>query len=109
MLGGLFPMHAKSSDGDELCGGKIDKSAIQLAESMLFAIDEINNSSTTLQKLNLTLGAYIQDSCGSFQHAIHQAIEFTDVFNLYKHDECMINTWKYVGDAKEYMDKAGTY
>ena len=78
MLGGLFPLHGKSSDKKGVCGGDIDLGAIQLAEGMLFAIDQINKDT------NLSLGAYIRDSCSSIEQAIHEVVEFTDVFNRYK-------------------------
>ena len=86
MLGGLFPIHGKGSNN--LCGGEVDPKAAELAEAMIYAIDQINNNSTILTKngTKQTLGAYILDSCSSYQHAIKQVVEFTSVYNGYSSD-----------------------
>ena len=83
MLGGLFPMHEKSRDIErENCGEKVNIEGIQLAEAMLFAINQINKNRTRLENFgNRTLGAYIRDSCSSPRQALHMGVEFTDDFN----------------------------
>ena len=83
MLGGLFPMHEKSRDIErENCGEKVNIEGIQLAEAMLFAINQINKNLTKFEHFgNRTLGAYIRDSCSSPRQALHMGLEFTDDFN----------------------------
>ena len=85
MLGALFPIHRKGpNDG---CGGVIDPKGAQLAEAMLYAIDQINKNSALLNGTKQTLGAYIQDTCSAYQHAIKNAVEFTGVYNRYDSDK----------------------
>ena len=86
MLGALFPIHGKGLHND--CGGEIDAKAAQLAEAMIYAIDQINKNGTLLTKngTKQTLGAYIEDSCSAYQHAIKELVEFTGVYNRYTSD-----------------------
>ena len=83
MLGGLFPMHEKSRDAErDYCGEKVNIEGIQLAEAMLFAVNQINKNRTRFEHFgNRTLGAYIRDSCSSPRQALHMGVEFTDDFN----------------------------
>ena len=85
MLGALFPIHGKGPNNG--CGGKVDAKAAQLAEAMLYAIDQINKNSALLNGTKQTLGANIQDTCSAYQHAIKNAVEFTGVYNRYDSDK----------------------
>ena len=63
ILGGLFPVHRRSGTTENACG-KIDPlPGYQYLASMLFALEEINNSTDILP--GIKLGAKIYDTCRS--------------------------------------------
>ncbi|XP_071054565.1 metabotropic glutamate receptor 4-like isoform X2 [Onthophagus taurus] len=75
ILGGIFPMHEQLSGNPEApCGAVKEEKGMQRLEAMLYAIDEINNSTELLP--NVTLGALIIDSCSSDTYALEQSMEF---------------------------------
>ncbi len=73
ILGGLFPMHEKGSH-KETCGAIKAEKGIQRVEAMLYAIDLINRDSNLLP--NISLGAYILDTCLRDTYALEQSLEF---------------------------------
>ena len=62
ILGGLFSLHFRGHN-ENTCGRFESMPGYQLTQSMLYAIDKINNDTNILP--NLTLGAKIYDSCYS--------------------------------------------
>ncbi|XP_036386598.1 metabotropic glutamate receptor 4-like isoform X2 [Megalops cyprinoides] len=72
-LGGLFPVHARGSDG-KACGELKKEKGIHRLEAMLFALDRINNDHELLP--NITLGARILDTCSRDTHALEQSLTF---------------------------------
>ncbi|KAJ8259608.1 hypothetical protein GJAV_G00171380, partial [Gymnothorax javanicus] len=72
-LGGLFPVHARGSEGKP-CGELKKEKGIHRLEAMLFAIDRINNDHELLP--NITLGARILDTCSRDTHALEQSLTF---------------------------------
>lgn len=76
ILGGIFPMHEQviGPTSDMPCGAVKEEKGMQRLEAMLYALDEINNSSTILP--NITLGALIIDSCSSDTYALERSMEF---------------------------------
>lgn len=75
ILGGIFPMHEQVSGRPDMpCGAVKEEKGMQRLEAMLYAIDEINNSTELLP--NVTLGALIIDSCSSDTYALEQSMEF---------------------------------
>ncbi|XP_071961715.1 metabotropic glutamate receptor 3-like [Antedon mediterranea] len=73
ILGGLFPIHEKGSNGVP-CGPMNVDRGIQRAEAMRFAVKKINNDSTLLK--GLTLGAEIRDTCSLDIYALEQSLKF---------------------------------
>lgn len=71
ILGGLFSLHLRGHN-ENTCGKFESMPGYHLLESMLYAIDMINNDNSILP--NVTLGAQIYDSCYS------QVILGTDLF-----------------------------
>ena len=49
ILGGLFPVHAKSQSQDIPCSKKVYNRGIQRLEAMLYAVDTINNDNSLLK------------------------------------------------------------
>ncbi|KAG5835395.1 hypothetical protein ANANG_G00243490 [Anguilla anguilla] len=72
-LGGLFPVHARGSEGKP-CGELKKEKGIHRLEAMLFALDRINNDHELLP--NITLGARILDTCSRDTHALEQSLTF---------------------------------
>ncbi|KAG7478474.1 hypothetical protein MATL_G00081100 [Megalops atlanticus] len=72
-LGGLFPVHARGSDG-KACGELKKEKGIHRLEAMLFALDRINNDPELLP--NITLGARVLDTCSRDTHALEQSLTF---------------------------------
>ncbi|MBN3297432.1 GRM4 protein, partial [Amia calva] len=72
-LGGLFPVHARGSDG-KACGELKKEKGIHRLEAMLYALDRINNDQDLLP--NITLGARILDTCSRDTHALEQSLTF---------------------------------
>lgn len=63
ILGGLFPVHRKSKFTENDCGEIDPQPGFQYLAAMLFALQQINNSTSLLA--NITLGAEIYDTCRS--------------------------------------------
>ena len=63
ILGGLFPVHKKSKFTENACGEIDPQPGFQYMAAMLFALQQINNSTEFLP--NITLGAKIYDTCRS--------------------------------------------
>ncbi|KAE8623338.1 hypothetical protein XENTR_v10005568 [Xenopus tropicalis] len=73
ILGGLFPVHGRGSDG-RACGELKKEKGIHRLEAMLFALDRINSDLELLP--NITLGARILDTCSRDTHALEQSLSF---------------------------------
>ena len=73
-MGGLFPLHKKSTENENACGVFSEVPGYQYMEAMLFAIDEINKNPNLLP--NITLGAQIYDTCQSKTIAADAAKRF---------------------------------
>ncbi|XP_053278610.1 extracellular calcium-sensing receptor-like [Pleuronectes platessa] len=58
------------------CMGSIDSRELRFSRAMIFAIEEINNSSNLLP--GVKLGYYIYDSCASVPMAAHLAFQLTN-------------------------------
>ena len=74
ILGGIFPLHKKSTENENACGVFSEVPGYQYMEAMLFAIDEINKDPDLLP--NITLGAQIYDTCQSKTIAADAAKRF---------------------------------
>ena len=74
IIGGLFPVHKKSSDALNPCGEISETRGIQRLEAMLFTLDEINQNNQILP--GLKLGANILDTCSRDTYALEQALEY---------------------------------
>ena len=72
-LGGLFPVHARGSDGAP-CGDIKKDNGIHRLEAMMYALDQINQDDTLLP--NITLGARILDTCSRDTYALEQSLAF---------------------------------
>ena len=77
ILGGLFPLHKKSTENENACGVFSEVPGYQYMEAMLFAIDEINKDPNLLP--NITLGAQIYDTCQSKTIAADAAKRFIKI------------------------------
>lgn len=74
ILGGLFPVHTKSTSGTGACGTIQPERGIQRLEAMLYTIDMINNDPNLLP--DVKLGANILDTCSRDTYALDQALEY---------------------------------
>ncbi|KAM6983129.1 metabotropic glutamate receptor 7-like isoform 2-T2 [Tautogolabrus adspersus] len=72
-LGGLFPVHARGSDGTP-CGDLKKENGIQRLEAMMYALDQINQDEQLLP--NITLGARLLDTCSRDTYALEQSLTF---------------------------------
>ena len=77
ILGGIFPLHQKSTENENACGVFSEVPGYQYMEAMLFAIDEINKNPNLLP--NITLGAQIYDTCQSKTIAADAAKRFIKI------------------------------
>ncbi|XP_075470149.1 metabotropic glutamate receptor 4 isoform X3 [Ascaphus truei] len=73
ILGGLFPVHGRGSDG-RACGELKKEKGIHRLEAMLYALDRINADADLLP--NITLGARVLDTCSRDTHALEQSLSF---------------------------------
>ncbi|XP_037533472.1 extracellular calcium-sensing receptor-like [Nematolebias whitei] len=84
MLGGLFSFHTNWIEKQETYMKKplplqcisLNFREFQLAQSMLFAIEEINNSSDLLQ--GISLGYKLFDTCGSIARSVRSALSLVN-------------------------------
>ncbi|CAL8374041.1 unnamed protein product [Gadus morhua 'NCC'] len=85
ILGGIFSFHSNWKTVEPtyerrplpLQCTSLNFRAFQYAQAMLFAIEEINNSSDLLP--GITLGYMIYDACGSIARSVRVALALTDV------------------------------
>ncbi|XP_076643046.1 LOW QUALITY PROTEIN: metabotropic glutamate receptor 6 [Halictus rubicundus] len=73
VLGGLFPVHRKGSEGEN-CGEIQIEDGIQPLEAMLYTVARINNDPTMLP--GIQLGALAFDTCDNPGYALEQAFYF---------------------------------
>ncbi|KAB5522251.1 hypothetical protein PHYPO_G00157440 [Pangasianodon hypophthalmus] len=82
LLGGLFPIHFGVASNDQDLAAKPESTecvrynfrGFRWLQSMIFAIEEINNSSTLLP--NITLGYRIFDTCNTVSKALEASLSF---------------------------------
>ncbi|XP_071776854.2 metabotropic glutamate receptor 7-like isoform X1 [Centroberyx gerrardi] len=72
-LGGLFPVHARGTDGTP-CGDIKKENGIHRLEAMMYALDQINQDEQLLP--NITLGARVLDTCSRDTYALEQSLTF---------------------------------
>ena len=72
VLGGLFPVHIKGEHST--CSQDLYDRGLQRVESMLYAVDKINQDKTLLP--NLKLGVNILDTCSQDTYALNQSLDF---------------------------------
>ena len=73
VLGGLFPVHALYNDVEKHYFD-LNLYAVTWVEAMMFAVDEINNSTNLLE--NFSLGFDIRDTCNEVPRALMECLEF---------------------------------
>ncbi|XP_030008322.1 extracellular calcium-sensing receptor-like [Sphaeramia orbicularis] len=85
IIGGVFTihqyMHTEVHDYTSMpeplrCTGSVKTRELRFARTMIFAIDEINNSTELLP--GVTLGYQIHDSCSSVSIAVQKALQLTN-------------------------------
>ncbi|CAB3410303.1 unnamed protein product [Caenorhabditis bovis] len=74
LIGGVFPVHSKSLNGDEPCGDIAETRGVHRVEAMLYALDQINAQRDFLR--GYKLGALILDSCSNPAYALNQSLDF---------------------------------
>uniref|UniRef100_A0A7I4NN29 G_PROTEIN_RECEP_F3_4 domain-containing protein n=1 Tax=Brugia malayi TaxID=6279 RepID=A0A7I4NN29_BRUMA len=74
IIGGVFPVHAKSGSPDQPCGIIAETRGVHRVEAMLYALDVINSQREFLH--GYKLGALILDSCSSPAYALNQSLDF---------------------------------
>uniref|UniRef100_A0A3Q1H5I7 Extracellular calcium-sensing receptor n=1 Tax=Acanthochromis polyacanthus TaxID=80966 RepID=A0A3Q1H5I7_9TELE len=82
LLGGLFPIHFGVASKDQDLAARPESTqcvrfnfrGFRWLQAMIFAIDEINNSSTLLP--NITLGYRIFDTCNTVSKALEATLSF---------------------------------
>ncbi|XP_014826123.1 PREDICTED: extracellular calcium-sensing receptor-like [Poecilia mexicana] len=82
IIGGVYSIHHNMHTVDnnyntapriQSCTGRVDARGVRLTRAMIFAIEEINNSTELLP--GVKLGYQIHDSCASVPVAMHAAIQ----------------------------------
>ncbi|XP_026222174.1 extracellular calcium-sensing receptor-like [Anabas testudineus] len=97
VIGGVFSIHNymdtvkhnyTSLPEPLRCTGRLDSRELRFTRSMIFAIEEINNSTKLLP--GIRLGYKIHDSCGSVPMAVKVAFQFTNGLDpvFYTWDNC---------------------
>ncbi|TSL28238.1 Extracellular calcium-sensing receptor [Bagarius yarrelli] len=102
LLGGLFPIHFRVASNDQDLAAKPESTecvrynfrGFRWLQAMIFAIEEINNSSTLLP--NITLGYRIFDTCNTVSKALEASLSFVaqnkiDSLNLDEFCNCTGN------------------
>ncbi|CAG9539662.1 unnamed protein product [Cercopithifilaria johnstoni] len=74
IIGGVFPVHAKSDSPDQPCGDIAETRGVHRVEAMLYALDVINSQREFLH--GYKLGALILDSCSNPAYALNQSLDF---------------------------------
>ncbi|KAM3725965.1 putative metabotropic glutamate receptor [Dirofilaria immitis] len=74
IIGGVFPVHAKSDSPDQPCGVIAETRGVHRVEAMLYALDVINSQREFLR--GYKLGALILDSCSNPAYALNQSLDF---------------------------------
>ncbi|XP_076754284.1 metabotropic glutamate receptor 6 [Xylocopa sonorina] len=77
LLGGLFPIHRKGSDGQS-CGEIQTEDGIQPLEAMLYTVERINENSAILPGIRLGVLAF--DTCDNPGYALERAFYFVKGF-----------------------------
>ncbi|XP_014826127.1 PREDICTED: extracellular calcium-sensing receptor-like isoform X2 [Poecilia mexicana] len=85
VIGGVFSIHNSMNTVENnyttapespSCSGRIDPREVRFARAMIFAIEEINNSTELLP--DVRLGYQIHDSCASVPVAVHAAFQLSN-------------------------------
>ncbi|XP_037533760.1 extracellular calcium-sensing receptor-like [Nematolebias whitei] len=85
VIGGIFSIHYKlhaviynytTKPEPSSCSGSIDSRELRFARAMIFAIEEINNSTKLLP--GIKLGYQIYDSCASVPVSVHVAFQLSN-------------------------------
>ncbi|CAG6001813.1 unnamed protein product [Menidia menidia] len=85
VVGGVFSIHFSihtaihnytSKPEPPQCTGSVDARELRFSRAMIFAIEEINNSTELLP--GIRLGYQIHDSCGSVPVAVHVAFQLSN-------------------------------
>ncbi|XP_030256044.1 extracellular calcium-sensing receptor-like [Sparus aurata] len=96
-IGGVFSIHTYKRTvmhnyitlpGPQRCTGRIDSRKLRLSRAMVFAIEEINNSTELLP--GIKLGYLIHDSCGSVPLSVHVTFQLLNSLDpvIYTGDNC---------------------
>ncbi|XP_072033630.1 metabotropic glutamate receptor 3-like [Amphiura filiformis] len=91
ILGGLFAVHIPDSNS-QLCAKVLQRSGMWV-ESVLYAIDVMNNNSKTLGETQL--GFEIRDDCSDPNKALEEALHFVDV--EHEDSECVSDEPQTIG------------
>ncbi|XP_039478291.1 extracellular calcium-sensing receptor-like [Oreochromis aureus] len=92
IIGGAFSLHSYTQTVSHdytimpeplRCKGSINADELQLLHAMVFAIEEINNSTELLP--GIRLGYQIYDSCASVSMTVHLAFQFLNSLDLVFH------------------------
>ena len=86
IIGGLFPVHFTPSEeyhpGETLCNGTFYPRGYRGVQSLLFAVELVNNRTDLLP--GIRLGVDVKDTCGSVDYAVMESLNFSFVRNVYK-------------------------
>ncbi|XP_054598203.2 extracellular calcium-sensing receptor [Nothobranchius furzeri] len=110
VIGGVFLLHFKMQTDiynytikpdAPRCTGSLDARNLQYSRAMIFAIEELNNSTELLP--GIKLGYEIHDTCASVLVAVHAAFKLLNGqgSQFYNHDNCSTSgmVMAVVGDA----------
>ncbi|XP_036973245.1 extracellular calcium-sensing receptor-like isoform X2 [Acanthopagrus latus] len=96
-IGGVFSIHTYKHTvmhnyitlpEPQKCTGRIDSRQLRFSHAMVFAIEEINNSTELLP--GIKLGYQIHDSCGSVPLSVHVTFQLSNSLDpvIYTGDNC---------------------